>query len=105
MFPDQVKVKKLDGRHSHRHLFDYMLSCSAWNGAEKYQKIINYCFKQWGPSADVELYSMLWQDSHKRNYEFSFSLEWSYLARYGDHRIYLTEDAAAWIKLAEPWKS
>lgn len=105
MFIDQVKVKKLDGRHSHRHLFGYLLLCTAWNSAEKYQKIINYCYEQWGATVDVELYSMLWQDSHKRNYEFGFSPKWSYLARYGDLRIYLTKEAATWIQLAEPWNT
>ena len=101
----EVKVVKLDGRHSHTGLFDYMLQFNAWQGLEKYQRTLQYCHAQWGPSLDVETYSTLRWDTVKRNYQFEFGPQWSYLARYGDYRIYLTEDATSWIKLAEPWKS
>jgi hypothetical protein len=101
----EVKVVKLDGRHSHKGLFDYMLQFNAWSGLEKYQRTLQYCHAQWGPTVDVETYSALRWDSVKRNYQFEFGPHWSYLARYGDYRIYLTEDATSWIKLAEPWKS
>ena len=101
----KVKVTKLDGRHSHRALFSYMLQFGSWAGYEQYQRALQYCNTQWGPSLDVETYSAIRWDAVKRNYPFEFNPHWSYLARYGDHRIYLTDDATTWIKLAEPWKS
>ena len=101
----KVKVTKLDGRHSHKGLFKYMLQFSVWSSHEPYQKALQYCHTQWGPTVDVETYSAIHWDAIKRNYPFEFNPHWSYLARYGDHRIYLTEDATAWIKLAEPWNA
>ena len=98
-----VKLIPLDGRHSHRSLFDHMLQFSSVDGHHKFSKTLVYCSRQWGISIDVELYAKLRNDSQKRNYEFDFPADWSYLARYGDYRVYLTKDAATWIQLAEPW--
>jgi len=101
----KVKVTKLDGRHSHTGLFSHMLQFRHLVGYQPYQQALHYCNTQWGPSVDVETYSKIYWDAIKRNYQFNFNPTWSYLARYGDHRIYLTEDATAWIQLAEPWNT
>jgi hypothetical protein len=101
----KVNITKLDGRHSHKGLFDYMLQFPSWEGYERYQKTLQYCHAQWGPTVDVETYSAIRWDSVKRNYQFEFNPQWSYLVKYGDLRTYLTKDATTWIKLAEPWNA
>ena len=50
-------------------------------------------------TVDVETYSRLMGASIGGGYKFRLSPEWSYLCKYGDNRIYLSEAASAWIKL------
>ena len=90
------RLIKLDKRWSHSHLFPYILQ---YYDPKSLHNALIHCYDNWGMTVDVETYSRLLGSSMAVPYEFQFSPEWSYLSKYGDHRIYLSKAAAAWFKL------
>jgi len=97
---NQAKMIKMDGRYSHSTIFKYIIKFNCVNGYQQYHDALRLCSDNWGMTVDVETYSRLWHDSRRHDYQFGFSPEWSYLEDYGDHRIYLSESAATWIRLS-----
>ena len=97
------RLIKLDGRYSHSNLFSHIIKFNCVNGYRQYHDAMQYCFQQWGMTVDVETYCRMLRDSERHQYPFQFSRTWSYLEKYGDHRIYLAEEAYTWIRLAEPF--
>lgn len=73
------------------------------NGYQVYHDALKFCYDNWGMSIDVETYARIYHDAKLKHTEFAFSTEWSYLDRYGDHRIYLTDAAASWFRLSGAW--
>lgn len=73
------------------------------DGYYEYHDALKFCYDTWGMSLDVETYNRLHSNVKVNGGQFEFSAEWSYLDRYGDHRIYLTDAAASWIRLSGVW--
>ena len=94
-----IKLRRLDRRWSHSHLFPYIVQISGADTYRIYHDAILWCHEQWGMTVDVETYRNLRNFSQLRAWDFQFSTEWAYLDKYGDHRIYLTEAAASWFSL------
>ena len=94
-----IKLRRLDRRWSHSHLFPYIVQISGADTYRIYQDAMLWCYEQWGMTVDVETYRNLRNFSQLRAWDFQFSTEWAYLDKYGDHRIYLTEAAASWFSL------
>lgn len=100
MTNQNIKLRRLDRRYSHGELFPYMVQISGADTYRLYHDAVMWCHEQWGMTVDVETYSSLLNWSQLRQWDFALSTEWSYLDRYGDHRIYLTEASASWFSLA-----
>ena len=80
-----------------------MVQFALKNGYREYHDALKFCHDTWGMSVDVETYARIYHNARMNHAECMLSAEWSYLDKYGDHRIYLTDAAASWIRLSGTW--
>ena len=97
------KLVRLDRRYAHKGLFTHMVQFTLKNGYFEYHDALKFCYDTWGMSVDAETYARMYHSMIPSPEDFTFSPEWSYLDKYGDHRIYLSDAAAAWLRLSGTW--
>ena len=76
-----MKAKKLDKRHKGHGLFKYAVIFD-YKETEKFCEIRNWCWSQWGPSSELDLYKSC-----------SFNSEgWAWITDEWRKNIYLKSD-------------
>ena len=92
----KIKVKRTDKRHTAHGRFSYYVEikhddwAERYNTREKFFELRLWCWEQWGPSREVDQYSLGYDNTPDRN------IHWSWINDPYRARLYLggPEDAA-----------